>query len=533
MKRNILFFLYLIFGFTDAQLHSPSEIDSQIEKAKLLSVSEPNKAIELSQTIYSISKNTGYKKGMLESATILMAKYFEAGNFKKVIDLSKDAEQLAAEANDNIALSNTYRLRAASYTELGFNDQSFKEFQEALKIAEKIPSKNSRNYQKALIYTGLASYFAHINAPIDSVIQYQKKCLGAAIVMDDSKEFLNKKYYTLALSYINLGKTSVATHHIKDAETYFSKALEISRNKKYLINKDLEITTLNEFAWLYHDQKHYEKATYYAEQAENLEKSVRLPYIRRDIYEVYFKSFVELGDKEQSKKYMNLYTKLNDSLVNAEKKTINTPVENMMEKQGELHSNTIKEILITTSAIIIALLLGGWFLWKRNQNKLHKRYEIIIDHLKNETQTVQPQPVLVKTEDKINESNITISQDTTTSLLHKLSRFEKSEKFLKKDMSLTALSNSLNTNPRYLSEIIKQHKDKNFNNYLNGLRIQYIINKLYDTPIFREYKISYLAEACGFSSREVFAVIFKKETGVTPSYFISQLKKDDKKQEIV
>ncbi|MFP3835966.1 hypothetical protein, partial [Chryseobacterium sp. SIMBA_028] len=85
------------------------------------------------------------------------AKYFEAGNFKKVIDLSKDAEQLAAEASDNTSLSNTYRLRAASYTELGFNDQSFKEFKEALTIAEKIPSKNSKNYQKALIYTGLAS----------------------------------------------------------------------------------------------------------------------------------------------------------------------------------------------------------------------------------------------------------------------------------------------------------------------------------------------------------------------------------------
>jgi YesN/AraC family two-component response regulator len=95
------------------------------------------------------------------------------------------------------------------------------------------------------------------------------------------------------------------------------------------------------------------------------------------------------------------------------------------------------------------------------------------------------------------------------------------------------LSNSLNTNPRYLSEIIKQHKGKNFNNYLNGLRIHYITNKLYDTPVFREYKISYLAEACGFSSREVFAVIFKKETGVTPSYFISQLKKDDITKEAI
>jgi YesN/AraC family two-component response regulator len=178
--------------------------------------------------------------------------------------------------------------------------------------------------------------------------------------------------------------------------------------------------------------------------------------------------------------------------------------------------------------LIIAMILvtGGCWYWKRNQNKLHKRYETIIENLKKEVQITEKQDTEIKTENKGTENNLSISEETTALLLSKLSKFEKSEKFLKKDLTLTSLSNSLATNPRYLSEIIKQYKNKSFNNYINGLRIQFITNKLYDTPIFREYKISYLAEACGFSSREVFAVIFKKETGVSPSYFISQLKKE-------
>jgi len=49
---------------------------------------------------------------------------------------------------------------------------------------------------------------------------------------------------------------------------------------------------------------------------------------------------------------------------------------------------------------------------------------------------------------------------------------------------------------------------------------------LYEEPKHREYKISYLAELCGFSSREVFTTIFKKETGISPSYFIDHLKND-------
>lgn len=526
-KKIILLLVCVIFSFIYAQSYTESQIDADIQKAKSLSANNPNKSIELCKNIYRIAKEKGYKKGMLECNNILMAKFYDAGDFKKVIEISKDAEKLAKEINDNVILSNTYRLRGSSYTELGFNDECLKELKKALEISGEITSKNDKNYQKAMVYNVFASYYAHINAPIDSVMYYQKKCLESAILLDENKDFINKKYFTITLSYINLGKTSVALHRTKDAEIYFEKALEICQNKKYVVGKDLEVTVLNEFAWLYFDQKKYDKAKSLAEKAEALEKGVGLPYIRRDIYEVYFKSCVELGEKEISKKYMNLYTKLNDSIINIEKKAINTPVKHIIDEKEKIYTSDIQKIVIIASCIIMMLSLGGWLFWKQNQNNIHKKYKTVIETLKNETKIKEIEPVLSEVDDKSPENVINISEDTTTSLLNKLSKFEKSEKFLKKDMNLTSLSNSLNTNPRYLSEIIKQHRGKSFNNYINGLRIHYITNKLYETPVFREYKISYLAEACGFSSREVFAVIFKKETGVTPSYFISQLKKDD------
>lgn len=117
-----------------------------------------------------------------------------------------------------------------------------------------------------------------------------------------------------------------------------------------------------------------------------------------------------------------------------------------------------------------------------------------------------------------------ISAETYNSILKRISKFEKSEKFLRKDINLTWLSNHLNTNTKYLSEVIKSHTGKNFNGYINGLRIRYIINKLTEMPVYRDYKISYLAEECGYGSPQVFAIAFKRETGVTPSYFIEQFK---------
>lgn len=124
--------------------------------------------------------------------------------------------------------------------------------------------------------------------------------------------------------------------------------------------------------------------------------------------------------------------------------------------------------------------------------------------------------------------SITISEETSNAILKKIIKFENSEKFLRKDINLTWLSNHLNTNTKYLSEVIKTHSNKNFNNYINGLRIAYITKKLYEDPVYREYKISYLSKECGFASPQVFVIAFKKEKNVTPSYFIEQLKNQTK-----
>ncbi|MDR6485690.1 AraC-like DNA-binding protein [Chryseobacterium vietnamense] len=519
IKKFIFIIISVFFTIIHGQLINNPKIDNEIKTAKELSSDHPAKALQLSEEIYRVSKNAGYKKGILESSNFLMAKYFDLGNFKKVVELSKEAETLAIEMKDHEILSNTYRLRACSYTELGFNDESLKEFRKALNIVSKIRSDNYKYYQESLIYIGLASYSAHINAPVDSVVHYQKKSLETIKKVNDSKDFSNKKNHSLILAYINLGKTSIAMRKAKDAEIFFSNALELCQNKTYKPNKNLEVATLNEFAWLYYDQKKYEESKLYAEKAEKLENQVNSPYIRRDIYEVYFKSCVELGEKEISKKYMNLYTKLNDSLVNAEKKTINIPVKQIVEKQSEIHHSNIKKILITISILILMLSAAGWFFWKRKQKDLHNKYESIITGLKSSNVTTPNSNIAI-------DRNINITDETIKTLLLKLEKFEKSQKFLKKELSLTSLANDLNTNTRYLSEIIKQYKEKSYNNYINELRINYIINKLCTDPIYREYKISYLAEACGFSSREVFAVTFKKETGVTPSYFINNLKKE-------
>ena len=67
-------------------------------------------------------------------------------------------------------------------------------------------------------------------------------------------------------------------------------------------------------------------------------------------------------------------------------------------------------------------------------------------------------------------------------ILNKLKRFESSKRFLNKDISLAVLAGQLESNTKYLSEIINTHYNVNFNTYINRLRINFIIEKLKTDP---------------------------------------------------
>lgn len=121
-----------------------------------------------------------------------------------------------------------------------------------------------------------------------------------------------------------------------------------------------------------------------------------------------------------------------------------------------------------------------------------------------------------------------IPAETEQKLLKKLAKFEQSQKFLQPDISLTGLAKSMDTNTKYLSDVINRNKQVNFNQYINDQRIQYIIEKMKSEPKYLNYKMFYLAEECGFSSQSSFSTVFKSVTGISPLSFIKFLKNEIK-----
>ncbi|MDG4947054.1 helix-turn-helix domain-containing protein [Weeksellaceae bacterium KMM 9713] len=121
-----------------------------------------------------------------------------------------------------------------------------------------------------------------------------------------------------------------------------------------------------------------------------------------------------------------------------------------------------------------------------------------------------------------------MSIEAENQILTALEQFERLELYTDKDISMPKLASYCNTNVKYLSYCIKQYKSRNFNHYINDLRVNYVIEKLRKDSDFRKYKFSVLASMAGFSSEKKFSTIFKQITEVPPSEFIKQFVKDVK-----
>lgn len=135
--------------------------------------------------------------------------------------------------------------------------------------------------------------------------------------------------------------------------------------------------------------------------------------------------------------------------------------------------------------------------------------------------------VVEKKEQAISKTlaNDTINDTTEKYILDGLENLENNLIFLQKNITLGKIATELNTNVKYLSIVIKKNKAENFSNYINQLRINYIVEKLSTQDEFAKYKISHLSDLCGYSSPATFTKSFFEIMKQTPSDYIKSLNK--------
>jgi AraC-like DNA-binding protein len=88
--------------------------------------------------------------------------------------------------------------------------------------------------------------------------------------------------------------------------------------------------------------------------------------------------------------------------------------------------------------------------------------------------------------------------------------------YKRSDLTLRALSESLNESPHYVSQVINQDLDTSFYELLNGYRIGEAKRLLRDSP---DETVLAIAMQVGFNSKSAFHAAFRRCTGITPTEF--------------
>ena len=68
----------------------------------------------------------------------------------------------------------------------------------------------------------------------------------------------------------------------------------------------------------------------------------------------------------------------------------------------------------------------------------------------------------------------------------------------------------------HLSEVLNRHANKNFYEFINHYRIDYVCERLLEDP---DRSVLDIALEAGFSSKSTFNAIFKQFTGQTPTQY--------------
>lgn len=526
-KVHLLFVLFSCALF--AQTPTINNIEKQFDEAMVYAHSgNPEKAIPILHKIKKECEAINYKKGITRVGHTLAIIYFNSSDYNKVISLNEEYLKVGDEIKDYEKLSHIHRLKGCAYSELGLLNKGTEEYAQALQYARKLTPGNNRQHAISVIYGNTASHRIKSGAPQDSVFASINKSIAEAEKINESDaSFVSKKYSLIAYSYIILANEYSKAGNQQKAGEYYLRALKIHNAQPIpLVEK---VVLLSELGYFYNDQKEYKKAVKYAELGIALEKQASFPQLRRDLFETLSKSYLELHQTEDSKKYLSLFTALNDSISNIDRKAVDTALNSTISKQEEVYSDSISKqaVAYTLSSLALLVLGGSFFLYyKKKKQKQIQKIESILEQLKAKQGKFETVLLLDDTSDKtqVKEEEIALmSPEAEEKLLEKLQDFERKQLYLERKVSLSYVAAEIETNTKYLSYIIKKHKGKDFNKYINDLRINYIVQKINDNPVYRQYKINFLAEETGFSSHSKFATVFKGTVGVSPSEFIKYI----------
>lgn len=571
MRKLSFFFILFFIGFTlwsqevkDSlkgksykELYSLIETESQLsfEKATSLCTYYIEKAIKENNPKEEFKGLDSYIQ------IAIWSRKFESFEIKYARLL-----QLAKQYKLDKELMTAHYLQANAYFFQGVWSKSTASYYKSLEIAKAL---NDLLFQHTIL-TRLG-YINTTTGDYSSALKFQKEALNlledaSASDADDSvverQQMKLQSLYYITISFISskekdsakVYNTRAFSYNKKVADTCMTRAfykqraeidlmfydfqqaikdLETSKNYCKPLRKGDSLVMSSIYGKAYLGLKQYGKAI------EVLQRGVDDYKVKKaeegfmdDHYKLLAKAYKYNGDIEKSNFYFEKYivtteefNKIQDTLVTAFKEK---EVESFKEELNAITLEKQKQqnyvLYITLGAtVIILVLLFVLLKFYQNKKKNDLKFQVLLSKLELTKENAKVKVIDTKDEVLEETTAFDVNEEVTQQILEGLQKLELQEYFLKQDCNAYNVAKKIKTNTSYLSKVVNGHFQKNFNTYINDLRINYAIIRLKEDTRFRSYSIQSISEELGYKSADSFTKYFKQDTGLNPSFYIKQL----------
>lgn len=107
-----------------------------------------------------------------------------------------------------------------------------------------------------------------------------------------------------------------------------------------------------------------------------------------------------------------------------------------------------------------------------------------------------------------------------------INSMEMNKLYLNGKLSIQDVSDELNIPKQYISEVLNEHMNTNFQDFINAYRVEEFIKRI-ENDQNNQFTLLGIATEVGFNSKSTFNAIFKKFKGLTPTQFKKNISQSD------
>ena len=294
--------------------------------------------------------------------------FYYLGQYDNAFKYITQAENTSATIDDPVLIFNIRILKGQCYESLGFYKEADQTFNSAVPVADSMNNGEDRHYYLAIIYSNIGINRRHMG-DVKARDYWSRKSYAEAEQLQTSTKYL-WIYVTIAS---NRGNLYTIRKQYDSAEFYMNRALffadKCTDKYKYQKYYALWVACLHAGEF-YYAVKNFSSAQAYFKEAENAANQIQYPLGLKQVYSGLAKVYAALNKTREALKYAEKSSKLGDSIAQADKAAIKTPLEYIVgNDRKSLSEREIRYHRILLSIFIFLLLVISSIIYYRRRLK--------------------------------------------------------------------------------------------------------------------------------------------------------------------